>query len=344
MSSDLEKFIWGMQTPALRDQPLGDPTSWAGTVQGELLQFGEHRDMAFPTREFPAYQFAAAILMVKNEADVISENLWWLYFIGVRRFIVINNKSTDNTGELVKDFQKYADHVEVIIIDDPIIAHYQSEKTTSAYVMANLLWPDLRWIIPVDADEFFIPQNSLETLDSVPETIDAVVVTKLIHCHYSFYKPSTALTNLLQEMAYRCPLFAVPPKIVVRAHLEAHIAQGNHFIKKKTQEVAHYTGGLSYGLYIREFPNRSFEYFLDKIRNGARAIMEARKHHPERSIGGEHWLEYYTIYQQQGLEAILSVYRQNYIRDHTPGWKLEPFSGVPLNHPYRFFLDRDRAE
>ncbi|MDD5125424.1 hypothetical protein, partial [Methylovulum sp.] len=66
----------------------------------------------------------AYISMIKDEEDIIFYNLLWHYELGLRKFFLIDNLSTDKTLQRIKLFEKLFDDAEIFILHDPVIAHY----------------------------------------------------------------------------------------------------------------------------------------------------------------------------------------------------------------------------
>lgn len=52
--------------------------------------------------------------MVKDEEDVIFENLVWHFCVGFRKFIIVDNNSTDKTRILIEKFQKQVAGIPVV--------------------------------------------------------------------------------------------------------------------------------------------------------------------------------------------------------------------------------------
>ncbi len=74
---------------------------------------------------------------------------------------------------------KFKDEVkekaQIIIIDDPIIGYIQSAVTTGAMKFANLVWPKVNWVFPVDADEFWYPEANLDSiLQNLPKNKNVI--------------------------------------------------------------------------------------------------------------------------------------------------------------------------
>ena len=54
--------------------------------------------------------------MVKNEEDIIFENLVWHFATGFRKFIIVDNMSTDQTRNKIQEFsQLVKNHAQVLI-------------------------------------------------------------------------------------------------------------------------------------------------------------------------------------------------------------------------------------
>ena len=317
-----EQFIWGQNPGALREQPLVNPETWAGAVQHDVVRFGLEAPLRTPAQPGKAYFAAAVVMMVKDEADIIGENLTWLYFTGLRRFVLLDNGSTDETAVIIERFRRAHQDSEVLVLKDPLIRYMQAEKTTGLYRLAISIWPDVRWIIPADADEFLIAEQGYEVLDDNSSRVDAVSIPKVIH-----FRREDSLqhgASVMGRMDYRSPLFCVPPKIVARNNLFITITQGNHKVRLVDDRPPIYTGGFKLGLYYREFPTRSFQHFLCKIRNGGPAIKAAEAF-LGRKVGGEHWVNYYEALQSGGEGNLLKIYLSEWVRTSAPGFVVDPF-------------------
>ena len=317
-----EGLVWGGNPRALREQPPIDPATWAGAVQHDLLQYGLDAKLPIPQQAFPAYLGAALIMMAKDEADIIGENLTWHYRMGFRRFVILDNGSRDSTTVILQRFQRSAEGAEVVILNDPTVRYLQGEKTTGLFHFAIALWNDLRWVFPLDADEFLVAQSGLSELARVPLSTDALSLNKVIHFIQGGlpYNLSSPLLN----MPVRSPPFCVPPKVAVKNDFFNTISQGNHRTRLIDNRPPNHVGGLGYGLYIREFPTRSFDQFLRKIRNGGPAVRAAQAY-LGRSVGGEHWLRYYEVLLQGGEEELLATFKRDWIRQPTDDFVVDPF-------------------
>lgn len=261
-------------------------------------------------------------MMVKDEADIIGENLLWLHHRGLRRYIINDNDSTDATASIIERFRRAHCDVELLVLKDPIVRYMQAQKTTGMYRLAMSIWPDLRWIIPADADEFLIAEQGLGVLDEFDSQVDAVSIPKVIH--FKSRGPTSADLSNMEQMDYRSRLFYVPPKIIPRSNILVSITQGNHKIHLSDGRPAIYAGGFGHGLYYREFPTRSFEHLLRKIRNGGPAIKAAEKY-LGHDIGGAHWVNYHDALLAGGEESIFEIYNREWLRGGSDGYVEDRF-------------------
>jgi len=316
-----EACIWQHDHEGLVRTGPCDPSSWAGSVQRELLDNTIDADLTEDPGPFPAFPHCAVVTMVKDEADIIGANLRWHYHIGARRFVVMDNMSTDSTWAEVTRFDAAHPDAELLLLRDPVVPHYQSEKVSAMMELAQQRWQDVAWVLPVDADEFCVAKHGLRALAYVPAQVHALTVPKVIH----FLRRGQAERQTdhidFARMNVRSSLFCVPPKVIARAAPQLRITQGNHKVFAAGEERVHYTGGFQYGFFHREFQTRSFAQFLRNVRNGGAAILAAQAN--GRDVGGQHWLAWYRILATQGEAGLLAVYYDACFREPGGGYVLD---------------------
>lgn len=252
----------------------------------------------------------ALITMIKDEEDIIYENLVWHFCIGFRKFVVVDNNSSDKTRFLVEKFRdKVASIATVIIVDDPIVEYIQSKVTTGAMLLAKSIWPKVDWIFPVDGDEFWYPTNKLkDVLIQIPDNKDVVVTQAYNHRpikasgNYEFSVP------FYDNLNFRLKALGVP-KVAVRAHLDIVIAQGNHSAEyhsaeyhKKSRIRTRFIGGNKLGLDMRHFEMRSVNQVMKKYGNGSKANILAQKLGLIPESDGVHWTSFEKEMQEKGIE------------------------------------------
>jgi hypothetical protein len=273
-----------------------------------LLQAADPATPLWLPADAPALDDAALLMMIKDEEDIVLFNLVWHYHLGLRRFFILDNLSTDGTAALIAQFsQRFADAT-VFTLRDPVQAHLQSRKTTGAARFVMSLWPDLRWWFPVDADEFLCPTEPMrQLLDGLGEDVDALVMPK------SVYKlrgdpAQEGDAAFFERMTRREPLSPVSSKILARVRPEVVIAAGNHRLAD-LQGNLHYRYASPPGLTMREYPIRSLQQYVRKTINGGQAVESAKRLGKE-PVGGEHWVRRYQTYLQRGEAGLLEALRR----------------------------------
>ena len=209
----------------------------------------------------------AAVMLVRDEADVIGYTLSHLFAHGVDFAIVSDNRSDDDTRAILESFPQ------VTVIDDDEPGHYQGRKTTA---MARQAFDQgAEWVLPCDADELFYPQTGTLAeffagcpLGTVTANVWDHVATDFDDCTANPY------TRIAMRRQYPQRL----PKVAFRAGPDALVEEGNH-------GVAGVPGERGPGLYARHFQYRSYEQMVRKVRNGA-AALDAAGMHP---LHGTHW-------------------------------------------------------
>jgi len=275
--------------------------------------------------EHPAAPELAYVSMMRDEQDIVLFNLVWHYNLGVRRFVVIDNLSTDKTVDLVLQFEQSCPDVELLLIRDPVKPRNQDRKVTGACRLAQSVWPDLKWIMLVDADEFVCSTVPLANLlASIPTEVDALVLPKSQYHHASEITESDQL--FFEKMTMRQPLTHISPKVIIRPQPDIQISAGNHRIYEGAVRHTRHTYISPTELTMREFRLRSFEQFKQRVITGGKATELARKVDPT-AIGGGHWLAHYKRYKKMGDIALHQAFSSNTIATHTQ---------VTINDPMPF--------
>jgi hypothetical protein len=310
-------LIWtgrSLELAGLED--LGS-TDWVGATQADIQQYIEQNTLLRQmTAAGPPIPEACVVMMVKDEAYLIAINLRWLHRLGIRKFVILDNKSTDGTSTILRMMRDTLTDCELIIVDDATVRYTQSEKTTGLMRLAESFWPDVKWTFPIDADEILCCQDGLAKLREVSQETQVIVLQKVNHYLAEGSGRPVFGEAKLDTMPCRTHLGGQPPKIALRPSSEATIVQGNHDVKFKDARRVAYAPGLQFGLYYREFQFRSFEQFKRKIINGGRALVAAERH-TGRSSGGDHWKAWFGTYEKQGDEGLLAVFRSIAIRSVT---------------------------
>ena len=98
-------------------------------------------------------------MQVKDEEDIIYSNLLNSYILGARKYVILENNSSDQTLDEIKRFINHHPDCKVVIITDPIEAHYQADKMQACANFAKIYFEgcdnqNIDFVLPLDADEF----------------------------------------------------------------------------------------------------------------------------------------------------------------------------------------------
>lgn len=245
----------------------------------------------------------ALVTMVKDEEDIIYENLVWHFCVGFRKFVIVDNNSTDKTRELIEKFKSQTDgKALVIIIEDPILEYIQSAVTSGAMYFAKSIWPKTEWVFPVDADEFWYPSVKLsDVLKSVPANQDAILTLQYNHFFTETADKFDPSKPFYENIPYRLNVLeGTLGKIALRPRLDTIIEQGNHSIK--LPGLTKYAHGNKIGLDMRHFQRRSLEQINKKYSNGAKANIAGQKKGVVGIDAGTGWTKFQEEVDKKGLE------------------------------------------
>lgn len=203
----------------------------------------------------------AAVMLVKDEADIIETTVRHLLASGVDEVIVGENLSTDGTVEILEALA--VETGTVVVYSDAEVGYYQDRKTTELAQLALLRGH--RWVIPCDADEIWHP-NDLRPLGDFLAGVgpDVMLVEALVYNHLATDADDPDETNPVRRLRWRQRNHGMK-KVACRLRPDLRIHMGNH--DASTDGSAVRAGGLS----VRHFSWRSADQYVRKIRNGAAA-------------------------------------------------------------------------
>lgn len=229
-------------------------------------------------------------LLVRNEEDIIDENIRYHAEQGVDKFIVTDNLSTDRTRDILREFERLG---LATIIEEKSDNYAQSRWVTR---MAHLAADEgADWIINNDADEFWITSTGQSLGDWFGALAGVNCVTAQRHDFVCVDDPNTPFW---QRMLWRrvnstnalgMPL---PSKIAHRGSKNVIVQQGNHTVDGFDELKL---GGP--GLEILHFPIRSAQHYISKIKLGGRAYMQNDELSP---MDGITWKEQYKELEDTG--------------------------------------------
>lgn len=201
----------------------------------------------------------AAVMLVKDEADVIERTIGHLLAEGVDHVFVQDNGSTDGTRQIAADIEG------VTVIDDPQVAYHQSVKTTA--LAQRALAEQYDWVIPCDADEIWY--SGFGTLHEVILLHDESgydVVKAELFDHIGT-DADGGDPDPFRRIGWRFIEPGALHKVACRLRPDLVIEQGNHGAHSSNVWGTMNERPES-GLSIRHFSWRTPEQYVRKIGNG----------------------------------------------------------------------------
>lgn len=273
------------------------------------------------------------VAMMRDEADVAVAAVTHLLEEGLDGVLVLDNRSTDGTGDLLRDLS--ARMGRITVMDDPDPAYYQSKKMTRLARLARE-HHGAEWIVPFDADEVWYSTGGRlgDVLRSIPAGDGPQVIGAPLFNHFpSSIDPDTGTP--FADIGWRQPHPGELPKVCFRwdDHLD-QIDQGNHSVTIAGRSYRSTTADKGVldrdvppcpaerTVALRHFPYRTFDQFARKARNGAEAY--AATDLPDTT--GAHWRQYGRILDLHGPDALREVYE-------TWFWHLAPVEASLIHDP-----------
>lgn len=211
------------------------------------------------------------IAMVRDEIDIIGLVMTHTLH-HVDHILVLDNGSVDGTSEVLRSFPR------TTVIDDPEIGYYQSVKMTALAARARDEGAD--WVVPFDADEFFVAGRSglvKHVLEGQSQDIDVVEADFYHHCMTGMDEPGQ---DIVEQWVWREGQSRIP-KVCCRTRPGLVIAQGNH-------SATYFDAPALVSpvrLMVHHFPYRSGAQMARKVLNGAAAYEATDLPYAQ----GSHW-------------------------------------------------------
>lgn len=235
-------------------------------------------------------------LLVKNEEDMLEENLIFHKAMGVDGFIITDNNSSDRTPEIIRKYKEKGWIVEAI---EEKATDYQQKKWVDRMIWKAKSGHKADWVINADADEiWYAPSGDLKT-----ELVSsrANVLTCEMKCVYpeegkpfwQWGQTVEVVNDLERYNLSRYSLFARQNKKVIhRTAGYIQISMGNHKVTMFPKKVE------KSNIHIYHYNIRGKKPFLEKMINGGGQLEQNPKKH-----GGRHWRYFYQLYKEGLLEA-----------------------------------------
>lgn len=244
-------------------------------------------------------------LLVKNEADIIADNIRVHHKLGVDGFAVMDNGSCDGTLELLQQLKD--EGINIHIIHQPAQDYQQAKWMTElAFYARDKMGADM--VISNDADEFYIPKNGID-LKAYFTRKDSVVTVRRYNMAlderamqpgYQYWDGDLKVINpifydksaQLKQDSVSMLLVKISPKAIVNPYGLFRLKGGNHWARHVWRLISKRDES---GIEVIHFPIRSYEQFERNIINRKRLIETTN------ARMGDHYRRWVRLYDEGKL-------------------------------------------
>lgn len=218
-------------------------------------------------------------LLVRDEEDILEDNIWYHYHQGVDAFIVMDNLSTDSTPQILRNLSE--------LLPIEYLQQKEDNYDQSIWVtqMARIAYEryGADWVINNDADEFWsFPKGSLkDALRTLPASVGAVNVPRVNALPLFDQEPASAVAHPRRSVLFEVSSTnslgrPLPSKCFHRASAEAIVSQGNHSVSGVSGDTVDGAGFLIY-----HYPYRALPRYSQRIAHGGQAYARNTTLPPE---------------------------------------------------------------
>lgn len=272
-------------------------------------------------------------LLVRDEEDIVEDNICFHLNSGVDHIIVTDNGSVDGTKKILNKYKKMGF---LTIIEEPSQT-FEQDKWVSRMASIAIDKYKADYLIHCDADEFWFSKfgNLKKNLNMYGDLAFVSVINYLppfifgnscLNFNYFKYTVESGTEVCPVKYEDRNPnkylLYSRNHPKIITSDKYRRIAYGNHMVKTKKNIEKIFVDDI----HIHHFPIRSYNHFLKKVANGGSAYEKNPLN--DRDIGW-HWRKWYEIYKNGNLKNAykeLCLYGKidNYLKKNVIKYSLVP--------------------
>lgn len=235
-------------------------------------------------------------LLVKDEEDMLEENLLFHKAMGVDGFVITDNNSTDRTPEIIRKYQAMGWIKEVI---EEKATDYEQKKWVDRMIWKAKTAYKADWVINADADElWYSPSGNLKTelAATHANVLNCEVRSVYPEEEKNFWQWDKMVEAVENPETYNLSTYSLferqNKKVLHRTAGYLQISMGNHKVTMFPKLSA------NSDIRIYHYNVRGKQAFMKKMVNGGKQLEQHKGRH-----GGRHWRYFYRLYKEGMLEA-----------------------------------------
>lgn len=254
-----------------------------GLIEFGLLRAARVARQNHVMRKVPPVHYLAVCAIAKNEGSYFNEWIEWHTALGVGKFYIYNNESTDDTREILRPY-----------IDSGLVEYHfvaGKKKQTTAYddCLARHRY-DSRWIAFIDIDEFIVPIKN----NTIPEFLTDYEKFASVEINWLCYGSGGAKTRESGRVMERFRTHSHPDcelnrhiKSIVNPRLALNFISSHHPTMlfgstvdtngRTTRQYFFKRTPLHDKIRINHYSVKSYEEFLEKKKRGRSMSMDQRE-------------------------------------------------------------------
>lgn len=240
-------------------------------------------------------------LLVRDEADVIRDNIEYHLASGVDFIVALDNHSMDGTSDILKEFERTGRlHYLYEASDEYLQDVWVTDLARRAYSEHQA-----DWVINTDADEFFLPQSGSlkDVLKTIPPKVGAISIKR--HDMVPFERPEASSPPV--EMVYRKQAslewvlgHPIVDKVIHRGAANIRVARGSHSVTRRFMKPSMACPDIV----TFHFPIRSLAQFKNKVAHVGQGRLRNK-------LSGSRYDYWYASLLAGNLEQVYSSYQLN---------------------------------
>ena len=240
-------------------------------------------------------------LLVRDEVDIIDENIKYHLENGVDMIVVIDNGSKDGTRDILDKYVKKG----VLFYEVEDSHTFEQDKWVTRLIGIALKKYNATHVINCDADEFWtskygnlkrsIAENYfcdviyVPVINFLPPIDKRKVGFKIRDFVYYVFNTISCPGEVGKRVSSELLMYTYPEKVITSSKVKA-VGYGNDSVISK----GHLTEKRSSSIFIRHYPIRSFSQFVTKVVNGGSSYEKNPIDNPST---GWHWKAWYKTYK-----------------------------------------------